>query len=223
MKKAFVKSLPILFSYVFIAMAFSIMMKEAGFKWFHSLLASVTVYTGAFQFVLVSFLSSGASLVTVILTALLMNSRETFYSISFLNEFNEYKFPKRLYMMCTLTDETYAVNCSIDNDDPDRKDTMFYIALLSHIYWIVGTLLGSLAGQLIPFALEGIDFCMTALFVIIFIDQWEKAETHVPAVIGLVVGVTSLLIFGKSRFMLPALLASSGLLMIFNRRQKNGQ
>lgn len=180
LKTAFVKSIPIFCSYVFVSMAYGMMMASAGFPWYDSLLVSLTVYTGAFQFVLITFLSSGASLITIALTALLMNSRQSFYSITFLKEFKQMG-RRKLYMIHTMTDETYAVNCTLDLPKKEKEDTMFFVALFSRCYWIVGSVLGGILGQIIPFDLTGLDFCMTALFLIIFIDQWEKAEKHTLA------------------------------------------
>ena len=180
LKTAFVKSIPIFCSYVFVSMAYGMMMASAGFPWYDSLLVSLTVYTGAFQFVLITFLSSGASLITIALTALLMNSRQSFYSITFLKEFKQMG-RRKLYMIHTMTDETYAVNCTLDLPKKEKEDTMFLVALFSRCYWIVGSVLGGILGQIIPFDLTGLDFCMTALFFVIFIDQWEKAEKHTLA------------------------------------------
>lgn len=218
LKTAFVKSIPIFCSYVFVSMAYGMMMASAGFPWYDSLLVSLTVYTGAFQFVLITFLSSGASLITIALTALLMNSRQSFYSITFLKEFKQMG-RRKLYMIHTMTDETYAVNCTLDLSKKEKEDTMFLVALFSRCYWIVGSVLGGILGQIIPFDLTGLDFCMTALFLIIFIDQWEKAEKHTPALTGLGTGVICLLIFGENRFMLPALLIVSALLLLFQRKE----
>lgn len=218
LKTAFVKSIPIFCSYVFVSMAYGMMMASAGFPWYDSLLVSLTVYTGAFQFVLITFLSSGASLITIALTALLMNSRQSFYSITFLKEFKQMG-RRKLYMIHMMTDETYAVNCTLDLPKKEKEDTMFLVALFSRCYWIVGSVLGGILGQIIPFDLTGLDFCMTALFLIIFIDQWEKAEKHTPALTGLGIGVICLLIFGENRFMLPALLIVSALLLLFQRKE----
>ena len=218
LKTAFVKSIPIFCSYVFVSMAYGMMMASAGFHWYDSLLVSLTVYTGAFQFVLITFLSSGASLITIALTALLMNSRQSFYSITFLKEFKQMG-RRKLYMIHTMTDETYAVNCTLDLPKKEKEDTMFLVALFSRCYWIVGSVLGGILGQIVPFDLTGLDFCMTALFLIIFIDQWEKAEKHTPALTGLGIGVICLLIFGENRFMLPALLIVSALLLLFQRKE----
>lgn len=222
MKSAFLKTIPIMCSYLFVSMAYGMMMENAGYHWYDSLLVSMTVYTGAFQFVLIDFLSSGASLITIAVTALLMNSRQAFYSLSFLEDFRKMG-RRKWYMIHTMTDETYAVNCSLE-DTEDKKDIMFFAALFSRCYWMIGAVLGGVIGQLIPFELEGIDFCMTALFVIIFIDQWERNKYHFPALTGLVTAAICLLIFGQTAFMLPALILTSGLLIFWSgRRQKEGR
>ena len=217
-KLAFVKSLPIMCSYFFLGAAYGIMMEETGFPWYVALLLSMTVYTGAFQFVLITFLSTGASLLTIAITALLMNSRQSFYSLTFLNDFKQMG-KRKLYMIHSLTDETYAVNCTLELPRKEKEDTMFGVALLSHCYWMAATVAGAVLGQLIPFEMEGIDFCMTALFVIIFMDQWKKASSHIPALAGLTCGIVCLLIFGQSSFILPALLLVSGILFFAGRKE----
>lgn len=217
-KLAFVKALPIMCSYFFLGAAYGIMMEETGFPWYVALLLSMTVYTGAFQFVLITFLSTGASLLTIAITALLMNSRQSFYSLTFLNDFKRMG-KRKLYMIHSLTDETYAVNCTLELPRKEKEDTMFGVALLSHCYWMAATVAGAVLGQLIPFELEGIDFCMTALFVIIFMDQWKKASSHIPALAGLTCGIVCLMIFGQSSFILPALLLVSGILFFAGRKE----
>lgn len=217
-KLAFVKSLPIMCSYFFLGAAYGIMMEETGFPWYVAMLLSMTVYTGAFQFVLITFLSTGASLLTIAITALLMNSRQSFYSLTFLNDFKRMG-KRKLYMIHSLTDETYAVNCTLELPRKEKEDTMFGVALLSHCYWMAATVAGAVLGQLIPFEMEGIDFCMTALFVIIFMDQWKKASSHIPALAGLTCGIVCLLIFGQSSFILPALLLVSGILFFAERKE----
>lgn len=218
-KYAFIKSIPIMCSYLFVSMAYGILMEESGFEWYYSLLVSLSVYTGAFQFVLTTLLSAGASILTIMITALFMNSRQTFYSLSFVDEFSSMGW-KKPYMIHTMTDETYAVNCTLELKDAEKKQVMFWVAFLSRCYWMTGAVIGGVLGQIIPFSMEGIDFSMTALFVIIFIDQWEKADTHKPALAGLAVGIISLLIFGENQFMLPALIIVSMLLVWYNSRKQ---
>lgn len=212
-KEAFIKTIPIMCSYFFIGTAYGMMMENAGFEWYYSLLASAAVYTGAFQFLLITFLSSGASVITIAIAALLMNSRHTFYSISFIDEFQ--KMGKRkLFMIRTMTDETYALNCSIPKDDPNREELLYRMALYSRIYWLSASAAGGIIGQLIPYDLTGIDFCMTALFAILFINQWEETKDHRPALLGLATALVCLLVFGSGSFMLPALLITSAFLIL---------
>ena len=215
LKYALGKTIPIMFSYLFLSMAFGIMMNQAGFPFYWAYLVSLTVYTGAFQFVIISFLSAGAGITTIALTALAMNCRHMFYGVTFLKEFKSMgkRYP---YMIFSLTDETYALYCSLEYpEELDHHQVMFDIAWLSCVYWLIGTLVGALLGQIIPFDFEGVDFCITALFVTILIDQWKKTEDHAPAVIGGVSAVVFLLIFGAARFMLPSLMVTTALLLIF--------
>ena len=197
-KKAFEKSIPIMCSYLFVSIAYGVMMNEAGFSWYVALLVSFLIYTGAFQFLLITLLSGGTSLLTIGVTALLMNSRQLFYSLSFIDVFNKMK--QKWYMIFTMTDETYAVNCNLEDQDK--------------CYWLIGTVLGAVLGNLIPFDLTGIDFCMTALFIIIFMDQLEKNKDHFPAVVGIVIAIICLIVFGSQNFMLPSLIISSMILLV---------
>ena len=135
LKKALKQSIPILCSYVFISMAYGMLMAENGYPWYVALLASVIVYTGAFQFVLVSLLAGGASLGLVAVTALLMNSRHIFYSLTFLEEFRRLGW-RAPYLIYTLTDENYAVNCALAPDEPGRHTLMLLVALFSRkVQW----------------------------------------------------------------------------------------
>ena len=199
-KKAFEKSIPILCSYLFVSIAYGVMMNEAGFAWHVALLVSFLIY----------LLSGGTSLLTIGVTALLMNSRQLFYSLSFIDVFNKMK--QKWYMIFTMTDETYAVNCNLE--DQDKEQVMFYVALFSRCYWLIGTVLGAVLGHLIPFDLTGIDFCMTALFIIIFMDQLEKNKDHFPAVVGIVIAIICSIVFGSQNFMFPSLIISSMILLV---------
>lgn len=229
-REAFIRSLPILCSYICVGTAYGMVMADAGYAWYDALFVSVAVYTGAFQFVFVTLLGSGATLLTIGLTALFMNSRQSFYALTFLDDFKAMG-KKKLYMIHTMTDETYAVNCALkleaqesasyEHNDAIRHKEMFWIAFLSKGYWLVGAVLGAVIGQLLPFDFTGVDFCMTALFVIIFIDQWESAGSHVPALAGLIVAVLLLLIVGADYFLLPSLMVTSAFLMFWNARKED--
>lgn len=219
---AFKKTLPILFSYLFLSMAFGIMMNQAGLSFVWAYMISATIYTGAFQFVIVPFLSDGVKIITVVLTALAMNSRHIFYGFTFIEEFKKMG-NKYLYMIFSLTDETYSLDCSLDvPNDFNRENIMFYIALFSRIYWLIGTSIGAFLGKIIPFDFEGIDFCMTALFITIFVDQWRQTRNHIPSIIGAISSIVFMIVFGKDSFILPALMTSTALLIICRKQIDEG-
>ena len=215
-KTGFQKALPIMISYLFIGTAYGILMAQAGYGVLWAVGISLTVYTGAFQFVLIPFLQSGASYLTIALTALFMNSRQTFYALTFLEDFNHMGH-KKWYMVGTLTDETYAVNCALKQEEEyteeDRRRIMFITAVLSHLTWAAAGALGCCFGSMLPFELKGIDFCMTALFVTILIDQWRASKDYFPAICGLSAAVILCMILGPDRFMLPSLAAVSAVLL----------
>lgn len=220
---AFRRSIPVLFGYLFLGIAFGLMLQSAGYGFIWAFFASTTIYAGSGQFALVGLLSGGASLLVISLMMLSINSRHIFYGLSFIEKFKS--MGKRgLYMIFSLTDETYSLLCSTAvPEELDEHKTLFYIAVLDQLYWIGGSVLGALIGQLIPFNSEGVEFAMTALFVVIFIEQWIAAKNHIPACLGAVCGVVSLIIAGADNFILPALIAAVALLTIFRKKMPSGK
>ncbi len=214
---AFLKSLPVMCGYVFLGIAFGIMSEESGLGIFWVLLMSVIVFAGSMQFVMVPLLVSGVSPLTMAVTALFVNGRHIFYGISFVDSFRRMK--SRWYMIFALTDETYSVLCGCKNEDPEEKnrDAWFWITLMDHSYWILGSVIGALLGAALPFDFTGIDFSMTALFVVILVEQVlsNKKAAGPAALIGLVIGTGSLFIFGVSGFLLPALLVTVMILAVW--------
>ena len=216
---AFYKTLPIMISYFFVATAFGLLMRQAGWGFSWALEMSVFLYTGALQFVLVSFLSGGAPILTVFITALFLSSRQVFYGISFLNSFRKAGRTKP-YLIHIMTDETYALFSSIrdypEGVEPVRAQLM--MGTLAHLSWILGTMAGCFAGDFIPSSIKGIDFALTSLFVTIVLDQWKSADNLLPAMIGASLSLLFLCILGPERFLLPSLLASCFLLLIYGKR-----
>ena len=214
---AFYKTIPVLLGYLFLGLAFGLLLQEAGYSFWWALLSSGIVYAGSIQFVLVEFLSGGTGLLTVAVMTLLINSRHAFYGLSFVEKFRKMKtYP---YMIFSLTDETYSLLCSLKVPEGiDEKKAMFLIALFDQLYWVAGSVLGAALGQVLPFDMTGIDFAMTALFVTIFVDQWREAKSHLPAIAGLCSAAVCLLIFGGSNFILPSLIITVGILMALRGR-----
>lgn len=214
-KFAVKKSLPVLFGYLFLGSAFGIMLYEAGYNWIWAVFISLFVYAGSGQFLLVSLLSSAATLPTVAMMTLFVNSRHIFYGLSFVERFKKggWRYP---FMIFTLTDETYSVNVSFNETpkDVDEIKARFMIGELNHLYWIAGSVIGSLAGQNIPIDFTGIDFSMTALFVVIFVDLIRGGKNFkICGSAGVLCALICLLIFGAEKFLLPSLILCCAVLL----------
>ena len=205
-KTAFIKSLPVMAGYVVLAIGFGILMKEAGYGLFWSFLMSFTVYAGSMQYVAVSLLSSGASLISAALTTLMVNARHLFYGVSMIDKYKN-AGKKKPYLIFALTDETYSLLCGDDYPEGEDKHWYsFFVSLFNQCYWVIGSIIGSILGSLITFNTAGIDFSMTALFVTVFVEQWLTSKNHLPALAGLFCSVACLVIFGPDGFLIPTMI-----------------
>lgn len=220
LKFAFLRTIPVMLGYLFLGIAFGLLLQKAGYNFLWALGISTFVYAGSIQFVLISFLGGGVSLLSAALMTLSINSRHMFYGLSFIEKFKSMK-KTGAYMVFSLTDETYSLLFSTRvPEELNEKRTLFYISLLNQIYWVSGSVAGAVAGELILFDTTGIDFAMTALFVVIFVEQWISGKVHIAALLGMLCGVISLMIFGPGQFILPALLATIALLMLLKEQIK---
>ena len=206
-KTAFIKSLPVMAGYVVLAIGFGILMKEAGYGLFWTFLMSFTIYAGSMQFVAVSLLSSGASLISAGLTTLMVNARHLFYGVSMIEKYKN-AGKKKPYLIFALTDETYSLLCGDDYPEGEDKHWYsFFVSLFNQSYWVLGSVIGSILGSLITFNTAGIDFSMTALFVTVFVEQWLTTKNHLPAIAGLLCSLGCLLIFGPDGFLIPTMIS----------------
>lgn len=215
---AFKQAIPVFFPYLFIGVAFGVLMDEAGYGAGWSFIAGVFIYAGSMQIVMVSLLTTGASLGTIALMTFFVNARHVFYGIAFIDQFRQMgrKYP---YMIVTLTDEVYSIFCSIEYpEDVDARKTDFFITLILHLVWILSCLAGALFGQLIAYDLAGIEFSATAFFITVCMNQWESMESHLPAITGLISAVVCYLILGANQFILPALTISVLILIVVKSR-----
>ncbi|HKM22535.1 MAG TPA: AzlC family ABC transporter permease [Lachnospiraceae bacterium] len=251
-KYAIKRTIPVMCGYIFMGIAFGLLLQQAGYNFIWAFVISLCIYAGSMQFVLVSFLYGGVSLITIALMTLLINGRHIFYGISFIERFKKMgkKYP---YMIFSLTDETYSLLCSLRANEPElraeaalpeaREDkVLFLIALFDQSYWIIGCTLGAFIGQGLAFDYTGIDFSMTALFVVLFIEQWldargvkkqadakadvngeanidtngkrEKKFPHLPAIVGLLSATAFLLLLGPDQFLLPSLVCTVLILLL---------
>lgn len=217
-KLAFVKSVPVMAGYIVLGIGFGILLHDAGYGIGWAFAMSALIYAGSMQYVGVSLLAGGASVVTAILTTVMVNARHLFYSISMIGRYQNAGRYKP-YLIFALTDETYSLLC--DGQTPAGEDPDLYRFLVSafdQCYWVTGSVLGSILGAALPFSTAGIEFSMTALFVASFTQQWLDSHDHTPAAVGLAGSLACLLLFGAERFLIPAMLVITLTLTVLRPR-----
>ena len=204
-KIAFIKSLPVMAGYIVLGIGFGILLGDVGFGPVWAAAMSLLVFAGSMQYVGVSLIAGGGSVLVTALTTLMVNARHIFYSVSM---YDLYKTAgaKKPVLIFTLTDETYSLLC--DGTAPEGEDPHTYrllVSLFNYSYWVLGSFLGGLLGQVIPFDTTGIDFSMTALFVTVFVEQWTSTKEHRPALLGVGATLFCLVLFGQEVFLIPSM------------------
>jgi 4-azaleucine resistance transporter AzlC len=219
-EKAFRQSLAIFPGYMVLGTGFGVLMCSKGFNLFHCLAMSVFIYAGSMQYVGVGMIAGGASVLTMAVTTLMVNARHLFYSISMVDRYKDAGKYKP-YLIFALTDETYSLLC--DGTTPEGVDPnqyRFLVSLFNHSYWVAGSIIGSLLGAALPFPTTGIEFAMTALFTAALTEQWLTTKDHVPALTGLICTLLCLIVFGRERFLIPAMLLITLVLTVLRRREE---
>lgn len=202
---AFPHTLPIMASFLFLGTAYGIYMNTSGFPFWYPMIMSLTIYGGSLEFVTVTMLLSKFAPLQTFFMALMIQARHLFYGLSMLDKYKNVG-KKKLYLIFGLCDESFSINYTANiPEGVDRGWFMFFVTMLNQIYWVCGATLGGLIGPLITFSTEGIDFMMTAMFVVIFLEQWFKEQKHYTAFIGLFSSVLCLMIFGADSFLIPTM------------------
>ena len=216
-KAAFPHTIPIFAGFLFLGIAYGIFMQSKGFSFLWPMLMSMTIFAGSMEFVTVSLLASAFNPIYAYFLTLMVNARHLFYGISMLDVFRG-TGKKKPYLIFGMCDESFSILCSTKPPQGvDKGWFCFFVTLLNQCYWVLGATIGGLVGGLIPFELKGIDFVMTALFVVIFLEQWLSQKNHWPALIGLGVSALCLVIFRADQFILPAMAGILILLTLFRR------
>ena len=223
-KKALRDTIPVLSGYMVLGMGFGILMQTEGYGVLWTLAMSAFIYAGSMQYLAVDLLTGGASLISAAITTLMVNARHLFYGISMVDKYKG-TGAKKPYLIFSLTDETYSLVCSEKEyrNDADRHRYYFLVSVFNQIYWVCGSVIGSLLGQVIPFSTEGIDFALTALFVSVFVEQWKSTKDHIPAIVGVVASVLCLVIFGAGDFLIPAMVLITVLLSALKFARREGK
>lgn len=206
LKCAFPYTLPICTGFLALGIAYGIYMNSKGFSFLYPMLMSLLIFAGSMEIVTTTLLLAAFHPISALLMALTVNARHLFYGISMLEKYRM-AGKKKWYLIFGMCDESFSINCSVTPPkEVDRGWFMFWVTLLNHIYWVAGATIGGILGSYIQFNTKGIDFVLTALFVVIFLNQWNETKSHLPALIGIISSVICLLLFGSSQFMIPAML-----------------
>lgn len=228
LKKAFMAAfpytIPIFAGFWFLGLTYGIYMNVSGFSFWYPMLMSITIFAGSVEFVTVNMLLGAFNPLQALAMTLMINARHLFYGISMLEKFRGTGW-KKIYLIFGMCDESFSINYTADiPEDVDRGLFMFFVTLLNHFYWFFGATLGGIFGSLIHFNTEGLDFVMTAMFVVIFLEQWLKEKRHTSAFVGIGISLLCLLAFGADNFIIPSMFAMLGVLTLLRGaiEQKSG-
>jgi 4-azaleucine resistance transporter AzlC len=207
LKAAFPHTIPVFTGYIVLGAAYGILMNNKGYSLIWIFLTSLLIYAGSMQFVSISLLAAGFNPIYAVAMTLMVNARHLFYGLSMLTKYKGMGKIKP-YLIFGLTDETFSILCSTEPPEGVNKNLfLFFVTLLDHIYWVSGSLIGGVIGSLIEFNTKGIDFVLTALFVVIFINQWKSTRNHIPVIIGVGASILCRFLFGASNFIIPSMIS----------------
>lgn len=216
-KCAFPYTIPIFLGFWFLAFAYGVLMNVSGFSFVYPMIMSIVIFGGSLEFVAVNMLLSPFAPLSTFAISLMLQARHLFYGISMLDKYKNLGW-KKYYLIYGMCDETFSVNYTAEiPDDVDKGWFYFFVTLLNQFYWVSGATLGGLLGGLIKFNIKGLDFVMTAMFTVIFMEQWLKDKCHISALIGGVASIVSLLVFGRDNFIIPSMILILFLLLALRK------
>lgn len=219
---AFPYTIPIFAGFWFLGMTYGIYMNVSGFSFWYPMIMSLVIFAGSIEFVAVNMLLGAFNPLQALAMTLMINARHLFYGISMLDKFRGMGW-KKIYLIFGMCDETFSINYTAEiPSDVDRGWFMFFVTLLNHFYWFSGATLGGIFGGLINFNTEGLDFVVTAMFVVIFLEQWLKEKNYTSALAGLGISLLCLMAFGEENFIIPAMAGILIFLSILRRPLQKG-
>ena len=205
-KAAFPYTIPIFAGFWFLGLTYGIYMNVSGFSFWDPMLMSLTIFAGSIEFVTVNLLLGSFNPIQALAVTLMINARHLFYGISMLDRYRGTGW-KKPYLIFGMCDESFSINCSAQiPEGVDRGWFMFFVTLFNHLYWFTGSTLGGIFGSFLSFNTKGLDFVMTAMFVVIFLENWLNEQEHTSSLLGLGISLICLLAFGAERFLIPAML-----------------
>ena len=214
---AFPYTIPIFAGFWFLGLAYGLYMHISGFSYLYPMFMSLTIFGGSLEFIAVTMLLSPFAPLQTLIMTLMIQARHLFYGLSMLEKFKGLGW-KRFYLIFGMCDETFSINYTAKiADNIDKGWFMFFVTLLNHFYWFSGSTIGGLVGSLFTFNTEGLDFVMTAMFVVIFLEQLLKEKKHYTAAIGTGASILCLLLFGSDSFLIPTMICILCLLTFFRK------
>lgn len=221
-KCAFPYTIPIFAGFWFLGLTYGIYMNVSGFSFWYPMLMSLTIFAGSVEFVAVNMLLGAFNPLQALAMTLMINARHLFYGLSMLDKYRG-TGAKKLYLIFGMCDESFSINYTADIPKyVDRGWFMFFVTALNHLYWFTGATLGGIFGSLIDFSTEGLEFVMTAMFVVIFLESWLKEKRRASALIGISISALCLIAFGSEDFIIPAMLAMIGVLTLLRKPLEKG-
>ena len=215
---AFPNTIPILAGFLFLGIAYGIYMNQSGFKFYYPMFMSFIIFAGSVEFATVSWLLGSFDPVNIFFLTLMINARHLFYGLSMLEKYNIPGW-KKLYLIYGMCDESFSINATVDvPEDIDKGLFMFFVTMLNQIYWVAGATIGGIFGSFIPFDTKGLEFVMTALFVVIFLENRLKEKDHSASVIGLFISFICLMIFKGTNFIIPSMIIILSVLTLLRGR-----
>lgn len=222
-KAAFPQTIPILAGFLFLGIAYGVYMNALGFSAIYPALMSFTIFAGSMEFVAADFLLGAFAPLQVFLITLMINARHLFYGLSMLDKYQGVGLKKH-YLIFGMCDESFSINYTAAiPPDVDRGWFMFFVTLLNHVYWGLGATIGGLFGSVVKFNTKGLEFVMTALFIVIFLEQWSRETSHRNSLLGLGLSLGCLIVFGGENFMVPSMAAILGVLILLKQPFKTQQ
>lgn len=216
-RTAFPQTIPILAGFLFLGMAYGIYMNVNGFSFVYPTIMALVIFGGSLEFLAAQMLLAPFAPVQALLVSLMIQARHLFYGISMLDKFKGMGW-KKFYLIYGMCDETFSINYTANiPGDCDRGWFYLFVTALNQLYWVGGATIGGLLGELITFNTEGLDFVMTAMFIVIFLEQWLKEKHHFSAWAGMLSSIACLLIFGADNFMVPTMICILLILTIFRK------
>lgn len=217
----FIMTIPVMMGYIPLGMAFGLLLSQLMIPWYYAFFMSIFIFAGAGQFLALGLFATQATILEIGIATFLLNLRHTFYGLSMISTFKNFSWKKH-YLIFGLTDETFALLKTNDIEGENKEKAYLIITALNQVYWVIGSVVGAILGNIIPFDYQGIEFSLTALFVVLSIDLYKKSKLHKPFLISLAIGFIGMLVFPSDKMLILSLSIAAIVLILFKKVLEDG-